>query len=359
MKEPIEIFSKVKIVFQLKYDLGGEIKDPEKYVKSIKIKYPFLQEEKLSLEDYNISYLSIKNRIIILNKDEINLQFEGVNYTFTQQIKIYLNQGIISILLSTELKNVSPLELLKFYKLYSNERLKDLNSYLKKHKCYIPELSSQFKDPESNPSQFKFGKVVDEIRYFSKSHIRKNPYTYIFHNSRALFFIYNEFSEEKIKENSTIFYTLLKLNEAPNPPTDEITNTVIQSMLTYQNKILLIGDWASIFLLNGDKNFEERAIQLFDLAQTFWYVCQKWIFFLKYIIKTQYQELNNLTRIKIISPMDYENLMEKAIQINNYIASVHHSILEVKNVDLIFYNPECCKMMKKFQIVLVFRIILI
>lgn len=348
MKKKTELISKVKVVIPIKYDLGGETKDYEKYCTKLKLKYPDLHKVELSLFDFNVSYLWIRDPILILDKQPIRLNFKGKNYSFTRTIKIYLSQGIISIILSTVMKNVSTFDLIDFYNDYTVERLKELKSYLGKNSYNIEEFTQLDNEDESDFPNLNFGHIVDEIRALSNSVIEPKSYTYIFHNSRVLFFVFDSLSEEELIINSSKFYSLLKLTKTSNPPTNEVKSTIIQSMMTYQNKFILTGDWASVILLNGDKKFENDAILLFDLAQMFWYICQKWIFFLKHVIETKYEEINNLASIKGINQIKYDNLMDNAIKLNSYIAAVHFSLLEVKNVDLIFYNPEYCKMMRKF-----------
>ena len=338
--------SKVKIVFPFKYDLGGEIDKFQKAKEKLLVRYPNLKVDERSLESFNLSYLSIREPTLTLEKEKIGLVLEGKEYQGSQTIKLYASSGIISIILSFELEDLSSSELIEFYKCFVKEKQKEYIPYLKQHGCHTKALLEAIK-VEVVLQQLKFGQIADELRLLLKHEIKARPYTYCFHDFRTLFLIFDDFSEQDIAKHSEALYDLLRLTKRTGEATEDMKSLVSQSKITYENRFILSGDWASVFLLNGDHSFEEDAVMLFDLAHSFWYICQTWIFILDYILTHEFVDFDKSTRVSEISQKSYEKMIEMSLKLHDYIVSVHQSLLEVKNVDLMFKNPEFCKIMKK------------
>lgn len=344
---PDKKFNRVKLAFPFKYDLGGYIINFENAEEKLKAMHPNLQIDERSLENFNLSYLSIREPILTLDSQEITLILDGKEYLFNQTIKLYPGQGVISIILSTELENISAFELIDFYKLFYKEKNRDYIPYLKQHGCATKALAKSIKD-ETEAPQLKFGQVADELRELLKPFLKSRPHTYYFHDYRTLFLIFDDFSEQDISQRLAELYTLLKLTKTSSQPTSEIKSVIDQFTVTYENKFILSGDWTSVFLLNGDVKFGEDIVTLFDLSHTFWYICQTWIFALHHISTEELVNISNLMAIEEIDQTTYEKTDEVALRLHDYIVSVHESLIEVKNIDLMLKNPEFCKIMRKF-----------
>lgn len=340
-------FNKVKLIFPFKYDLGGDIINLKKAEEKLKEAYPDLKTDKRALENFNLSYLSIKEPVLTLSDQEINLVLNGKEHLFNQMIKLYPDQGVLSIVLSVGLENISAFELIDFYNLFFKEKQREYIPYLKQHGCDTKALARFIKE-ETRVPQLKFGQIVDELRKPLKLFLKPRPSTYYFQDYRTLFLVLDDFSEQEVQQRSGELYMLLRLTKALNQPVSSVKALIDQSRLTYENKLILGGDWASVFLLNGDVKFEEDAIMLFDLSHTFWYICQTWIFVLNYILSEELPIIDKSIPIGEVDQKTYGDMVDAVLRLHDYLVSVHQTLIEVRNVDLMFKNPEFCKIMKNF-----------
>lgn len=343
-KEKSKEFSKVKVVFPFKYDLGGIISNFEEAEKELKILYPNLRVDKRSLLSFNLSYLSIREPVLTLShQTDLKINLNEKDYSFDQTIKLYPG-GVISIIVSTELEKISTSELIDFYILFYEEKNRDYIPYLKQHKCDTKALAKSFEEKSKTllPSQFEFGKIVDELRESISTFLKHRPYTYCFHDYRTLFFISDKFAEDDVLREADNLYRLVSLNKDITNSLNEIKELIEKSPVSYEDKYILNGNWASVFLLSGNIEFEERALTIFDLSHTFWYICQFWIFILDYITFTE------LITLEEISEKTFEEMINLILQLNNYQISVNQTLREVQSIDIMLKDPELCDIAKKF-----------
>lgn len=366
--------SKVKVVFSFKYDLGRitqtdekELKsDPKKIIDDIKkitdtsgnILYPNPQKDTSPpWEHFNRSYLSIRKASLILDSKPITIKLGNLSYNFEQTIKLYPGQRVISIILSVVLEKYSLSEMKEFFINFNRERGTEYTNYLfqNKDKCaknWLGEIIDEIPPSQEFLSQLHLGGIVKGLRNGLN---RDCDDFYCFQNYRILFFIYEKVGE-RTNYNNRLYALLTGINSPAHMPSEQIIKDIVNSAsMYYQNKVILTGDWASVFLIEEDPQFEKDALFLFDLAHTLWFICQKWI----YVIPDKFEEISKLfgeiekfNRKELKKNHEYEKWIEdiskSIIGLYNDISIVQQSLIEVKDVDLMFYNSEYRKIMQKF-----------
>lgn len=387
-----EKISNIKLFFTFKFDLKTKIEienkeDLLKFREKIKDSYPKIDIDQPDWKHFNRSYLSIRNPSIILNDkksdQEIKIILGGKKYDFTQIIRIYPGQGVISIILSVDLFNIAISEIKAFYDLFNEERRKGYTIYLKTLKAiegnekFINKWLNLIIENERDDysSELQIYDIVESIRsIFIKSEtshdiqdITCSKY-YYFESYRILFVIPKGVSSQFIKcikesfdskntDCSKLFTLLTGTSESQIPSEKIVRKLILESTVTYQNNHIVNGDWATVVLLNDDHEgitkFVYDVLYLFDLAHTLWYICQKWIYILpeQYeIIRKDIEDLINSSENE--NETAYYNEILK-IQKRNLIwfkefNNIQQSLIEVKDVDLMFFNSEYRKIMQKF-----------
>lgn len=373
--------SNAKITFTFKFDLCNpsiidlDTKKGMQFLKKLSMHSSF-KPEKPTWEYYNRSYLSIREPILCL-KDTApkkTISFNGKQIPFNHTIKIYPGQGVISTILTYELVNTSAYEIKDFYNMFQKERGLEYNSYLKEGgKEVVTKWLKETIDEDQNELSENYTPilnikgyiydVVKQLRYILFP--EKSDHHYYFESYRTIITIKDKIFEQFpfiingpqcIKKQEYLkIYALLTGSVKPVNISDEDVETITKPICRYDDNYIIIGDWASVFLIEDDKdsqNFENEAIFLYDFAHTFWFICQKWIYILpKYFneIETLLEEVRGIEKHNRAQFQDKINdITTKRLNLRSYISQIQQSLIEAKDVDLMFFNSGYRNIMQKF-----------
>lgn len=293
-----------------------------------------------------------KNIIITLGK--------GGPYLLDYKVRLYPTQGVISIIFSFVLKNKQISEIIEFQNQFRAARDSEYKLYLNVLSRQKIELKTKGLEGEIKPLEDEelkkgellypyLGNFVISLRYEFPSFSKPKYEPYYFHNYRTLFFVYDRISEYFPSNSDCLkWYSLLSGTKNLSSTSQKCAKqSITRSTMSYQNTFILSGDRVFLFLLNENEDFEEDAINLFDLAHTFWYFCQKWIF----ILPKKFKEIKDLVN-NIKNQDNIDRLINKIyndeLGLHDDINLIQQYLIEVKDIDLMFYNLGFRSVMKKF-----------
>ncbi len=344
-----EKFSKVRVLFVFKYDLGGPVDELETAESLLKPHFPEVTPDESSLLEFNLSYLSIRDPVMTLERSQIQLVLESQQFSFVQTVKLYPSSGLLTFILETNLSDVSSSELVDFYASFYREKNKDYLPYIKSKGKNTRALKLPLQEiPEKQEAQLHFSEIVDKVTGILGPLLKKNrrPYVYNFHDVRTIFAVNGEYREDDVLRNADNLYKLVSLNKQATNCTKEVASLLEKSPIKLQNKHALNGSWACVFLFNGDTELEDKAVLAFDIIHSYWYMCQCWIFILDYLTSDKREssdEKTLLDTIELVRRQDHDRTELSEIQL-----SVSERLREVKNMDIMLKDPQLSRIAKSF-----------
>lgn len=343
-------------------------------------------------QHFSRSYLSMREPVLLLYTNEnhdkkFNITLGNEIIPFTKIIKLYHEQRVISIVLSYILENKSPTQIKNFYNRFNQERgdeyLYYMNNVRRDLKKQTPPksigspnnwLESILENDNSTKKEKPYSSELDFeyiVRRLRQALNRNGTDIYYFQNFRTLFFVYDKFEEKDFPtiNDCNLLYSLLTGNAegSQKPAAKFINDTIKDSIVSYQNKYILTDEWATVVLLQGDVDpkvdqnykqnlrFENTTLFLFDFAHMLWFICQNWIYILPKYFKKLDKAFGECKEIKNRKDMRLEHYGNKINKISDRIDNLHKNVgtvqqllIEVKDVDLMFYNSGYTKIMEKF-----------